>query len=125
MGLDGGGLSPGGALQSSDGGESTGLSLGGSYTVLETDNDVLLTVECLVETDGTNGGQVDINVDESGGSTADYTMSLYAPEELGANVFLFPGVYGEFIPAGASVQIENVSDPVGDNALRVNRMHVL
>jgi hypothetical protein len=85
------------------------------------DNDGLLLVQILAETNGSTNGVVFIQVDESGGTTSDYGLTgAFADEDAGGGV-----VVGDVrtlpLPEGAQVRIQNRIDPVGANQIRTVR----
>lgn len=89
-----------------------------TWTTANTDRPSFLVVETYVETDGTTAGQIDIDVDESGGTTADYSLTNIAPAAVGGSETDSHYVY---LPAGAQYQINNVTDPNLANAINVVR----
>ena len=69
------------------------------------------------ETDGTNPGTIDVNVDESGGTTADYSIRIaHADPNLGSGLRDFGTITIPHQP-GAAYLIENVSDPNNANTI--------
>lgn len=102
------------ALQ--DGGD-TGIAPGfGAWTTADTNRPTLLIVEGTAETDGTSEGKIVLDVDKSGGTTADYTMTVTEVDPaLGTGVSR-TDESTVYIPPGGQYQIRNVSDPNAVNA---------
>jgi hypothetical protein len=97
-----------------------GLSLGGGYTILDTNNPVFLELTIRATTDGTSNARVDINIDESGGTTPDYSFIIFTESDTGSGIPTDETI-SVYLPAGGAVEIANTSDPAGDNQLRTNR----
>lgn len=90
----------------------------GTWTTVDADADALLTVEATGETDGTSDGEIVLDVDESGGTTADYTLTVVDVVSDHAAGTAFADVIASlFLPAGAAYQVRNVSDPNANNTL--------
>lgn len=69
-----------------------------------------------VSGNGTTTGEVAIDIDESGGTTADRTKQLTVATGLTGNITL--GRHAEFyVPPGGSYRLRNVSDPNSNNAV--------
>jgi len=89
------------------------------------DRPTLVNIEIRVETDGSSGALVSVSVDESGGTTADYSTSVaLADGDLPASTNIretstIP------VPAGGQLLINNVSDPNGSNIIENVRVLIL
>jgi len=97
-------------------GASTALSPGfdSFFTPLPNNSGAVL-INTQAECSLNSNGLIKIEVDDSGGTTPDYTLSAaFANVDAGANTNNFSS---ETIPlaAGASVRIVNAKDPVGSN----------
>lgn len=80
---------------------------------------IWLEMSVTVETDGTTDGLVVVDVDESGGTTADYGFEARTPSALGgASDSEYLKVY---IPPNGSYQIRNAQDPGLANAIKEAR----
>jgi hypothetical protein len=103
-------------------GTTTSISPGfGSWTQIDANNPGFVFGHLFAETNGSSNGIVKVQVDESGGTTADYTAArVFADDNLpsAARVQLSYWVY---VPGGGQFQIVNVSDPRGTNTISVTR----
>lgn len=70
----------------------------------------------IVETDGSSFGEVFLDVDESGGTTADYSLSMNADNDLPSGTALSHVGYAS-IPPGASYRFRNALDPNSSNQI--------
>lgn len=88
----------------------------GSWSTADANRPTWLELDVTVETDGTSRGEIVVDVDEDGGTTADYTFTIahIAPDNSAGTQD--KGYAKVYIPAGAQYQIRNVSDPNGNNA---------
>ncbi|MFB6237524.1 MAG: hypothetical protein ABEH81_04050 [Halopenitus sp.] len=102
-----------------DPGTTTGVAPGfGTWRQVDADRSALLTVEATAETDGTSAGEVLLDVDESGGTTADYTLTIALSDaDNAAGVALADALASLYLPAGAQYQIRNASDPNANNTI--------
>lgn len=91
----------------------------GTWTTADPDRPAWLGVEIYAETDGTTNGQVDIDVDETGDGTADYSYSTISVATVGGSETQYLKVY---VPPGAQYRVSNVSDPLGNNSINVARL---
>lgn len=90
----------------------------GTFTQVDANRPSLVQLEVRVETDGTNPGQIAVDIDEDGDSAADDTLDEFAPATLAA---------GEgnnfnsliYVPAGGQYQVRNVADPNTANSIEV------
>lgn len=90
-----------------------------------TDNPVIVQVEATAETDGTQSGRVSLLVDESGGTTSDYSQTVSEVSGgtgSGQNV---GDMATALLPAGAQYQIDNASDPENSNSIDSIREFVM
>jgi hypothetical protein len=120
-------VSPAGdILTSGSFGSTVSLSPGfGTFTQVSADNPALLTVEADARTNGGSSGRVKVRVDESGGTTADFSFIVaFAHASKGSGGVTFSGVTVP-IPAGAQFEIFNKNDPTGDNAIRFVRAQII
>lgn len=104
-------------LSGPEGSEDVGLSLGGGWTVVDQDSPVLLEASLRAQTDGQSEAEVRIQVDESGGNSADKeVLRAYVDDSLpaGTDVVAYSTSY---LPAGASVRVINQTDPNNTNSL--------
>lgn len=96
-----------------------GLSLGGGYTVVN-NNPCILWVALNLQTDGSVDADVAFRVDESGGSTADYSHTFKASSQMGSNAQIKPA-FAAYLPGGATVELDNQKDPTGFNTVNYSR----
>lgn len=89
----------------------------GNFNTPSDDRPTLVTVEATAETDGTSAGHVEVDVDESGGTTADYSLSIVEVASDNATGTSETGTLTFYVPAGASYQVANTSDPNTNNSL--------
>lgn len=101
---------------------STSVSLGfGSWRSASGDRPVMIEVSTLVETDGTTAGEIKVDVDEDGGTTADYSLAAgYAAPELGSGAVSVENA-SAIVPPGAAYLIQNFADPNGGNQIQILR----
>lgn len=78
----------------------------------------IVSIMVNVDPSGTNPGIVNLEIDESGGTTADYSFDRQLPAGLTGDRFLVVSV---LVPPGGAYQIENVSDPLANNAIVTHR----
>lgn len=81
---------------------------------------VVVVVQVLVETNGSVNGIVFLDVDESGGTTADYSLEAHSDEINGSGAENYETLT-TIIPPGGSYRINNSSDPNTANAIEVHR----
>lgn len=94
----------------------------GSWTQISADRPGFLVVDASAETDATDAGTIVVDVDESGGTTADYTLNIVNVQaDLPAGTNRSSGNGMIYVPAGGQYQIRNVSDPNNANSLDVVR----
>lgn len=104
-------------------GKSSAIAPGfNTWTQISTNRPAFLTLELYAETDGTTDAQVNVEVDESGGTTADYADSCISVASVGGSETELKFVY---IPAGGQFQINNVSDPVPANSINIIRQIIV
>lgn len=104
---------------------TTSLTLGGSFTVVDANRPVILIVEARTETDGSTPGQVNARVDESGGSSFDYQITIsFADDALPSGTLVIESTF-IYLPPGASVKISNNTDPNNSNQINDQRKIVL
>lgn len=97
---------------------ATGVGSFGSWRQVDADAPALVTVAATAETDGTNPGEVVVDVDEDGGTTADYTLPVVEiAADNAAGTAENGTVAGVYVPGGAQYQVRAASDPNGNNTL--------
>lgn len=85
----------------------------------------LVWMQVHTKTDGTTDAYMQIDIDESGGTTSDYNFfASYADSSLGANAIQW-STTTFVVQAGASYKLTNVSDPAAGNFLGTNREYTL
>jgi len=120
-------VSPAGDILVSDDIDGTvSLSPGfGTYTQVSSTAPALLTCRVTTKTDGSTSGSVRLDIDESGGTTADYSYIVsFAGLNLGSNA-VTNGIVTVSLPAGAQFRIRNSADPNGNNQIRQVRAQIL
>ena len=96
-----------------------------TWTEADPDRPAVIEFEARAVTDGSSNGEIRVDVDESGGTTADYGFSAaYADDGLGSGGRNRTTVV-VYVPAGAQYQIRNTSDPTGDNSTLSERQLTL
>lgn len=97
----------------------------GTWTTADANRPTLLVIEVIAVTDGSSDGIIDMDVDESGGTTNDYRVLLakcISERSSGddrRSTVMVP------LPAGASFKIRNFSDPNNGNSIDEVRKLVL
>jgi len=89
----------------------------GSFTVIDADNPTLFFAQLNAVTSGGSDADIDIAVDESGGTTADYTIRVADAFADGSSGSVDRATVTLPLPAGAAVKVINVNDPVGSNGI--------
>jgi len=120
-------VSPAGdILVSGDIDGTTALSPGfGTFTQVSADNPAVLLVDVDAQTDGSSFALIELAIDESGGTTADYTLrAAFAGVKLPAGTTIV-GSPTVPLPAGAQFKIVNSADPKGSNTIRKVRAQIL
>ena len=108
------------AIEKGTGTSSASASLGSGWTTADANRPVWIEVDARAETDGGSAGKVAIEVDEDGGTTADYSMTVaqVAPDNAaGTSQEASTKVY---VPAGAQYRITN-TDPNNGNSVSNTR----
>lgn len=94
----------------------------GSFRTPNADRTTLLTVEASAQTDGAADGTVELDVDKDGGTSPDFTLTVAnVGSTATGGTTVTDSVAGVPIPAGASYQVSNASDPNAANSLDVVR----
>jgi len=102
---------------------SAGLSFG-SWTTVDSNRPVWLLLSVIAQTDGSTDASVYIDIDESGGTTADYSQQARAEAGVGpGSVSILTATFP--LPIGASVQVRNNNDPNGGNSIAIDRVFQL
>ena len=90
----------------------------GSWRNPNADRPTLLFVAASAQTDGTTEGDVQVQVDKSGGAASDYEVPVAnTPADNSGGATQEGASGGLYIPAGGSYQIVNVDDPNGANSI--------
>jgi hypothetical protein len=107
-------------------GSSIALSSGfGTFFTPLPNSSGFLQIYTRADTDGNENGNIRLAVDESGGTTADYTYRLaFANEDEPSKTSAFEDTL-QPLPAGASAEIRNIDDPTGLNEIRLLRAYPL
>lgn len=84
-------------------------------------NPAVLFIDFVVSGSGTTTGEVAIDVDESGGTTADYSYTFTVGTGLTGSITTSEQAT-VYLPAGAQYQIRNVADPNGNHAIHSIRV---
>jgi hypothetical protein len=105
---------PGVGLGQTDG---INASLGGGWAQESADRPVMVELNAEARTDGSVNGTIEVDVDEDGGTTADYTMRSRADKGASSSAFSSYESWTIYLPAGAQWQIRNASDPTGLNRI--------
>lgn len=96
-------------------------TLGGGWVSEDANQDCFVFGQIrALNTEGTNG-QVTVDVDESGGTTPDYTFSAFADASTDG-IVTETVTFWAFLPPGGQYQVVNDSDPAGSNSLRFVRV---
>lgn len=88
----------------------------GTWRTPNSNRPVEAHLELYVESDGTSKAKILVDVDESGGTTADYTHTVQYTVAGSIN-----SARTLYLPPGASYQVRNSSDPQGTNSITVHR----
>jgi len=106
--------------------QSTSPSLSfNSWRTPSASRPTLVTLSVVVRTDGTNDGIIAVRVDESGGTTFDYSYIIgRAGDGLGANGSA-EATSTFFVPPNAAYVVSNDNDPIGLNAITAAREFTL
>jgi len=120
-------VSPAGdILVSGDIDGTTALSPGfGTFTQVDANNPSLLTLVLKAVTDGSTNGQVDIRIDESGGTTPNIDHLHAFASKVASDNFTNIAVGSYTLPAGAQFKIVNGANPKGKNEIRAARAQIL
>jgi len=87
-----------------------------SWRTPNSNNPVLVQIALTVGGEGITTGTINVDVDEDGGTTADYSWTLETATGLTGSITTDRSVT-MFVPAGGSYQVRNTSDPTGNNAI--------
>ena len=97
----------------------------GDWETHSADRPAFLSLQAEVETDGSTNGRVVIKIDYSGGTSPDtFEIVSDADPSLGAGKIVADG-RAFLLPAGASVLVDNVSDPNNNNSFSIEQIFVL
>lgn len=103
-------------------GSSTSLTVSfASWTQPSTDKLALVFIDFTVSGTGATTGEVAVDVDESGGTTADYTYNFTVETGLTGSITTSEQCIA-FVPAGGQFQVRNVADPNVVNAINDARV---
>ena len=89
----------------------------GTWVTPNADRPTLVEINTYAQTDGTNQADTKINVDESGGTTADYTRDGARADYRAGSDVLNTDTTTVIIPAGGSYRIDNNRDPKETNSI--------
>lgn len=81
------------------------------------DRPTLVHIEATAETGGSAAGEVDVAVDEDGGTTADYNLRVTDAPVVGGSTAVFTDSTAFLLPAGAQYQVINQNDPATGNSI--------
>lgn len=110
-------------LDPSSTGSDPGLAFG-TWRTPNANRPTAVNLMVRAETDGTTDGLVEVDVDESGGTSKDYTVAkAFADNAAGAHIEV-ESIYF-VVPAGGAYQIVNSSDPASSNAIQMHREFTL
>lgn len=82
----------------------------GTWKTVSSDRAAIVIGEVTMDASDSNS-IIDIEIDESGGTSKDYELRMKTPSSLAANRSFYI-----FLPIGASYRVVNQQDPVGNNA---------
>lgn len=85
----------------------------------------LVSVDCRPVTDGVSNGVMSAQVDEGGGTTADYTLTIATAHSSFGDGGLDQASLTFIVPAGGSYRIANTVDPKGTNLINDHREFTL
>lgn len=89
----------------------------GSFTVIDADNPTLFTAQITaVATNGTDA-DVDLLVDESGGTSRDYRLRVADADGDAGGTITDRAYITVPLPAGAAIKLLNEGDPDGSNSI--------
>lgn len=97
----------------------------GTWTEADANRPTFLEADVTVQTDGTSRGEVVIDVDEDGGTTADYSLVLGHIDPDNASGAIDKDGRKVYLPPGAQYQVRNVSDPSASNSIDTVRQVTL
>ncbi len=114
----------GGGLEAPSG-SSDGASSFDTWTEVSSTSPAFVTASAAAETNGSTTARVKLAVDEAGGTSADYSMTITQTASEHTDGTYHEGATSVLIPAGAQYQVENNSDPNGGNILHDVRESIL
>jgi len=88
----------------------------GTWRIPNANRPTFLMVRGRAWTDGASSGRIDLDMNESGASTQEYKMNIFANKNLGSGLYVI-GDMTIIIPPGGSYRIENANDPSGNNKI--------
>ena len=105
---------------------SNQTSLGfGSWRTPNAARPTLVIIEAGTQPTAGSGAQIEVAVDESGGTTEDYDLTVSGSiANIGVGVNQ-PGTISFIVPAGGSYQVKNTLDPATANTIHDIREWVL
>jgi len=120
-------ISPAGdILTSGSFGSTVSLSPGfGNFTQVDANNPSLVTIDGVAHTDGSTTGFISVDVDESGGTTADYTYLVAQASRAFPGSAGVDGIVTLPLPAAAQYKIRNARDPDNSNKIRAVRATII
>jgi len=96
-----------------------------TFTQVSANHPALLTATTEAVTDGSTSAAIKLAVDESGGTTADYTFIVNFSPGSGSSGESGFNTISVLLPAGAQFEIRNSDDPRGENQIRTMRAQIL
>lgn len=105
---------------------STSLSLSfGTWTTVDANNRSYVQLNLTAKTDGTDSGLITTEVDESGGTTADYSFPRCKASPNAGAGYVEEEYAALPLPAGAQIRVTNDSDPNNINNIRNARAIII
>jgi hypothetical protein len=87
-----------------------------TWTEVDASNPAFVFITCAASTDGNGDADIFLRVDESGGTTADYTYEVVAADAgLGAGG-TNRATISVLVPAGGQILVDNLNNPNSSNA---------
>jgi len=106
--------------------KSTGGDLSfGDYEQVSADRPAIVLMQGTASTDGSTDAEINISVDESGGTVVDYTIPLARASATLTSGSLITSTATLLLPAGAQYRVENTADPNNINSFSIERVFEL
>jgi len=101
-------------------------AIGDGWRQASADRPALVVADAIAETDGSVSAHVTLKVDESGGTTADYSSTLaYADVNENAGTVDQGSMATVYLPPGAQYLIAETEDPNNTNAIQTHQEFIL